>query len=79
MLIPMPLANLATFLRKHPEAVITKVDHTAESIFFTEQGRQWVMIFDGETVVGVWDMTPADWSEAAQDQAEAMAAGANGR
>lgn len=79
MLIPMPLVNMLTFHRKHPYATDIRVDHTAESIFFTEQGRQWVMIFDGETVVGVWDMTPEDWSEAAQDQAEAMAAGANGR
>ena len=73
----MPLANLITFLHKHPHATNTRVDHAASSIFFTEKGRQWVMIFDGDTVVGVWDMTPADWSEAAQDQAEARAASAN--
>lgn len=77
MLIPMPLVNMLTFHRKHPYATNIRVDHTAESIFFTEQGRQWVMVFDGEVDVGVWDMTPADWSEAAQDQAEARAAGAN--
>ena len=72
----MPLENLRTFLRLHPVASITKVDHPSESIFFTEKGRQWVMIFETTDVVGVWDMTPDDWSEAAQDQNEARSVAA---
>ena len=55
---------------------ITKIDHGSESIFFTDKGRQWVMIFTGTEVDGVWDMTPDDWSEAAQDQNEARSVGA---
>ena len=72
----MPFANLRTFLRLHSEAVITKIDHASESIFFDEKGRQWVMIFDGTKVEGVWDMTPADdnWDEIVQDQQERRAA-----
>ena len=63
--MPMPFENLRTFLRTCPEAHITKVDHASECIFFTEKGRQWVMIFDGEKVDGVWNMCPAreDWNE----------------
>jgi|TARA_R110002072_G_scaffold64006_2_gene158691 photosystem II stability/assembly factor-like uncharacterized protein len=72
----MPFANLRTFLRLHPSATITKVDHPSESIFFTEKGRQWVMIFTGTEVDGAWDMTPDDWSEAAQDQNEARSVAA---
>jgi hypothetical protein len=72
----MPFANLRTFLRLHPAASITKVHHASESIFFTEEHRQWVMIFEGTAVMGVWDMTPDDWSEAAQDQMEARSVGA---
>ena len=67
----MPFENLRTFLRLHPDASITKVDHPSESIHFHEKGREWVMIFTGTEVDGVWDMTPDDWSEAAQDQNEA--------
>lgn len=76
--MPMPLENLRTFLRTCPDAVITKIDHPSESIFFTEKGRQWVMIFDGEKVEGVWDMTRADdnWDEIAQDQMERRSVGA---
>ena len=76
--MPMPLENLATFLRTSPDAVIDKIDHPNESIFFTEKGRQWVMIFDGEKVEGVWDMTRADdnWDEIAQDQQERRSVGA---
>tara|TARA_B100001113_G_scaffold72742_1_gene56358 strand:+ start:376 stop:615 length:240 start_codon:yes stop_codon:yes gene_type:complete len=61
----MPFANLRTFLRTCPNAHITKVDHAGGCIFFTEKGRQWVMIFDGEKVDGVWNMCPAqdDWNE----------------
>ena len=66
----MPLENLATFLRKHPNAVISKIDHPSESIFFHEKGREWVMIFDKTDVVGVWDMSPSRWEEQAQDQQE---------
>ena len=72
----MPFTNLVTFVRKHPDGIITKVDHPNESIFFTEKGRHWVMIFSGEKVDGVWDMTPDDWSEAAQNQAESRSFGA---
>ena len=74
----MPFANLRTFLRLHPAAYVTKVDHASESIFFTEEHRQWVMIFEGENVVGVWDMTPADdnWDEIVQDQMERRSVGA---
>ena len=74
----MPLENLRTFLRTCPDATITKIDHASESIFFTEKNRQWVMIFDGEKVDGVWDMTPADdnWDEIAQDQQERRACSA---
>jgi len=73
--MPMPLENLRTFLRTCPEAVITKIDHASDSIFFTEQNRQWVMIFTGTEVEGVWDMTSADdnWDEIAQDQMERRA------
>ena len=74
--MPMPLENLRTFLRTCPDATITKIDHPSESIFFNEKGRQWVMIFDGEKVDGVWDMTPDDWAEAAQNQNEARSVGA---
>jgi hypothetical protein len=70
--MPMPLENLRTFLARHPDGYITKIDHATESIFFTEDNRQWVMVFDGYMVVGVWDMTPKDWSEIAQDQQEAV-------
>ena len=74
--MPMPFENLRTFLRTCPDATITKIDHGSESIFFTDKGRQWVMIFTGTEVDGVWDMTPDDWSEAAQDQHEARSVGA---
>lgn len=72
----MPFENLRAFLRLHPTASMTKVDHPSESIFFTEKGRQWVMIFAGTEVEGVWDMTPDDWAEAAQDQNEARSVAA---
>ena len=60
--MPMPLENLATFLRKHPTAKVG------------ENGHQKVMIFMGTEVVGVWwDVhTRADWSEIAQDQQESV-------
>ena len=74
--MPMPFENLRTFLRTCPDATITKIDHPSESIFFNEKGRQWVMIFTGTEVDGVWDMTPDDWSEVAQDQNEARSVGA---
>lgn len=72
----MPLENLRTLLRLHPSATITEVDHAGDSIFFTEKGRQWVMIFTGTEVDGVWDMTRAadNWDEIAQDQQERRAA-----
>ena len=72
----MPCEHLLTFLRPCPDAHITKIDHPSESIFFNEKGRQWVMIFTGTEVDGVWDMTPDAWSEAAQDQNEARSVGA---
>ena len=74
----MPLENLRTFLRTCPDATITKIDHPSESIFFNEKGRQWVMIFPGTEVDGVWDMTPADdnWDEIVQDQQERRSVGA---
>ena len=75
--MPMPLKNLRTFLRTCPDAYITKIDHASESIFFNEKGRQWVMIFTGTEVDGVWDMTPADnWDEIVQDQQERRSIGA---
>ena len=76
--MPMPLENLRTFLRLHPEATITKVDHASDSIFFTEGYREWVMIFEGTDIIGVWDMTPADdnWDEIVQDQMERRSVGA---
>jgi len=74
--MPMPLENLRTFLRKHPNAVISKIDHPSESIFFHEKGREWVMIFDKTDVVGVWDMSPSRWEEQAQDQMERRSVGA---
>ena len=78
--MPMPFENLRTFLRLHPEATITKIDHASECIFFTEKVRQWVMIFDGEKVEGVWDMThgePGDhWDEIVQEQQERRPVGA---
>ena len=60
----MHSANLRTFQSLHPDATITKVDHASECIFFTEKGREWVLIFAGFEVEGVWDVTPDDWSEA---------------
>ena len=74
----MPFENLRTFLRLEPTANITKIDHASESIFFTDKGRQWVMIFTGTEVEGVWDMTPADdnWDEIVQDQQERRSVGA---
>ncbi len=72
----MPFENLRTFLRLHPSATISKVDHPSESIFFHEKGREWVMTFTGTEVDGVWDMTPDDWAEAAQNQNEARSVGA---
>ena len=72
----MPFENLRTFLRLHPDASISKVDHPSESIFFHEKGREWVMTFTGTEVDGVWDMTPDDWAEAAQNQNEARSVGA---
>ena len=68
----MKIDCLNTLLRRHPDCIISKVDHPSESIFFTEKGREWVMIFDGTDVVGVWDMTPSCWTEQAQDQQEAV-------
>ena len=73
--MPMPLENLATLLRKHPTAVISKIDHANNSIFFTERNRQWVMVFLGTAIAGVWDMTGVggdNWDERAQDQQEAV-------
>ena len=73
--MPMPFENLATFLRKHPTAKITKIDHKNECIFFTEDNRRWVMVFEGTAVDGVWDMTGCGgnhWEEKAQDQQEAV-------
>lgn len=73
--MPMPFENLATFLRKHPTAKITKIDHKNECIFFTEDNRRWVMVFEGTAVDGVWDMTSLvrhHWDEQAQDQQEAV-------
>jgi hypothetical protein len=46
--------------RKYPAASIDKVDTSADSVFFRENGRPWVMIFDGRSVVCVVDMTPDD-------------------
>ena len=73
--MPMPLENLRTFLARHPDGYITKIDHKNDCIFFTEQNRQWVMVFDGTAVDGVWDMTGCGgdhWDERAQDQQEAV-------
>ena len=42
----MPFENLRTFLRFHPDASITKVDHANVSIHFHEKGREWVMLFE---------------------------------
>ena len=72
----MPFENLRTFLRLHPTASISKVDHPNDSIFFHEKGREWVMIFESTDVVGVWDMTPACWAEDAQDQQESRSVAA---
>ena len=69
----MPFENLRTFLRLHPNASITKVDHGSDSIHFHEKGREWVMIFENTDVVGVWDMSPSCWAEEAQDQMERTA------
>ena len=71
----MPIENLRTFSHIHPAAQITKIDHANNSIFFTERNRQWVMVFLGSAVAGVWDMTGVgreDWDERAQDQQEAV-------
>ena len=73
--MPMPFENLQTFLTRHPDAVISKIDHPSGSIFFTEDNRQWVMVFEGTAVAGVWDMTGMGgdhWHEQAQDQQEAV-------
>lgn len=71
----MKIDCLNTLLTRHPDCTITKVDHPSESIFFTEKGREWVMIFENTAVVGVWDMTGCGgdhWDEQAQDQQEAV-------
>jgi len=68
----MKIDCVITLLRRHPDCLISKIDHPSESIFFTEDNRQWVMVFDGTDVVGVWDMTPSCWTEQAQDQQEAV-------
>ena len=73
--MPMPLENLATFLARHPNAVITKTDHKNDCIFFVEHNRRWVMVFDGTAVDGVWDMTGVGgdhWDERVQDQQESV-------
>jgi hypothetical protein len=73
--MPMPIENLRTFLARHPDGYITKIDHSTETIFFTEDNRQWVMVFEGTAVDGVWDMTGVGgdhWDERAQDQQEAV-------
>ena len=66
----MKFECLHTLMTRHPDCIITKVDHPSQSIFFKEEGREWVMIFDGTTVVGCWEMTPSDWTEQTQDQQE---------
>ena len=69
------LENLRTFSHIHPGAQITKIDHANNSIFFTERNRQWVMVFLGNAIAGVWDMTGVgreDWDERAQDQQESV-------
>ena len=66
----MKFECLHTLMTRHPDCIITKVDHPSQSIFFEEKGREWVMVFDGTTVVGVWEMTPSDWTEQVQDQQE---------
>jgi len=69
----MKFECLHTLMTRHPDCIITKVDHPSQSIFFTEDNRQWVMVFEGTTVVGCWDMTGMGgdhWSEQAQDQQE---------
>jgi hypothetical protein len=71
----MKLECLHALTTRHPDCIITKVDHPNHSIFFKDQGREWVMIFDGSTVVGCWDMTSVGgdhWEERAQDQQEAV-------
>ncbi len=73
----MKIDCLNTLLRRiaSGDATITKVDHPTQSIFFKEEGREWVVVFDGTAVVGVWDMTGCGgdhWDEQAQDQQEAV-------
>jgi hypothetical protein len=53
----MPFANLETLLKLHPSATIVEVNHHDGSICFSERGKEWMMIFDGRTVLGVWDMS----------------------
>ena len=74
--MPVAFENLRTFLCLVPAGWLTQNVEGSESIFFTDKGRQWVMIFTGTEVDGVWDMTPDDWSEAAQNQNEARSVGA---
>ena len=77
---PMPgqtlfFRHLRTFLDRHPDAYINKIDQKTACIFFTEDNRRWVMVFDGDAVDGVWDMTGCGgdyWDEQAQDQQEAV-------
>ena len=73
----MKINCLNTLLRRiaSGDVTITKVDHATQSIFFKEEGREWVVVFDGTAVVGVWDMTGCGgdhWDEQAQDQQEAV-------
>ena len=67
---------LRTFRRLHPDARIMDLDDDEDTIWFEEKNRQWLMVFNGEHVEGVWDMTPADdnWDEIVQDQQERRAA-----
>ena len=67
--------HLRTFLDRYPDAYINKIDQKTACIFFTEDNRRWVMVFEGDAVDGVWDMTGVGgdhWDERAQDQMEAV-------
>ncbi len=68
----MPIDHAAILLQKHPTATIVKEDRPNDSIFFTDDGRDWVAIFHDDTIIGVWDVTPTSWDERAQDQQESI-------
>ena len=62
--------RITALLDRYPNAEIISVKHKEDSIFFADQGRQWVMVFEKDEPDGVWDMTAVGWDEAAAAEDE---------